>query len=468
MFRRHRYVVFLGALIAAQVLFQRESIAETVAVDATLLQQMQELIQQQQRQLDEVMKQQEEQRKEHAEQLKALQQQVEDLKKTSTEAQTIATEAQSTATEAQTTATEAQTTAARAIDTAEQTSAGQLPDKVVTSGQDRIKLAISGQVNRATNIIADGDNTKAYFVDNDASNTRFRFVGTGKITDDLTLGSRLEIALTANESSDVSQDNEASDDFVDARWAEFTFDSKRFGKLSIGQGDTASNNTSEVDLSKTDVVQYSSIADIAGGMQFRDKDDELTGVTVSDAFSNLDGLSRQSRVRYDTPSFYGFRLASSVVTDDRWDAALFWGGQGYGFKFGAAGAVVETNRDDINLQYNGSASILHEDTGLNLTLSGGFRDKDDGGNPTNLWGKVGWIGDLFSFGPTAFAVDYDRSVNFPTGGDDGYSFGVAAVQHLDDFGTEIYLQYRVYSLDRGAADNVHEIHVGTVGARVKF
>ncbi|MDJ0945826.1 MAG: hypothetical protein QNJ30_20355 [Kiloniellales bacterium] len=431
---RWLYVVLL--LIPVHLALIVAAKAETVAVEASVLEQLQQIIKQQQ------------------EELQTLRGRVEDLERKSTETETIATEAK--------------TTAAKAIDTAERTSAGQLPDKVVTSGQERIKLAISGQVNRATNIANDGEDTDAYFVDNDASNTRFRFVGTGKVTDDFTIGSRIEIALTANESSDVSQDNEAADDFVDARWAEVSFDSKRFGKLSIGQGDTASNNTSEVDLSKTDVVQYASIADIAGGLQFRDTDDNLTGVTVSDGFNDVDGLSRQSRARYDTPSFYGFRLAGSAVSDDRWDAAVTWGGQGYGFKAGAAAAVAEPNRDNEDLQYNGSFSILHEDTGLNFTFSGGMRDRDNGGDGTNLWGKIGWIADFFSFGTTAFGVDYDRSVNFPSSSDDGYSVGLAAVQSLEQFGTEIFLQYRLYSLDRSGPGNFEDINVGTIGARVKF
>ncbi len=440
--KRWRLAVLIAIL--AQAPLGVAARAETVTVDAALLQQLQEVIEQQQQQL-----------KSQSEVLESLQQQMNELKQTATEAQTEASEAKSTAQQAVDTAKKAGTVA----------QAGN--GKLVTSGQERVKLAISGQVNRAVNVAEDGDKTKAYFVDNDASNTRFRFVGTGKATDDLTVGARLEVALTTNESSVVSQDNEDAGEFADVRWAEVSVDSKRFGKLSLGQGDTASNNSAEVDFSKTDVVQYASVADIAGGLQFRDKDDDLTGVTVSDAFNNLDGLSRKDRARYDTPSFYGFSLAGSAISDQRWDTSLWWGGQGYGIKAGAAAAIADPNLDNTDLQYSGSFSVLHEDTGLNLTLAGGVRDQD-GDDPTNVYTKAGWIASLFSFGDTAFGVDYTRSRNFPTGSDDGYSVGLAAVQQIDDFGTEIYAQYRLYSLDRNDARNVHDLNVGTIGARVKF
>ena len=71
-------------------------------------------------------------------------------------------------------------------------------------------------------------------------------------------------------------------------------------------------------------------------------------------------------------------------------------------------------------------------------------------------------------GQTAFGVDYDRSVNLPTGRDDGYSFGAAVVQQFDDYGTELYLQFRHWSLDRDVEANVQDINVGTIGTRVKF
>ncbi|MGB6930343.1 MAG: porin, partial [Syntrophobacteria bacterium] len=375
---------------------------------------------------------------------------VNELKKTATQAQTEAKEAKSVAEEAKTTV--------------------QAPlEKVVTSGHERVKLAISGQVHRAVNVSEDGKNTKAYFVDSDASNTRVRFVGTAKASDDLTAGTRIEVAIAPNESSEVSQENEESGDFFDQRWAEVSLDSKRFGKLSLGKGDTASNNSAEVDLSKTDIVQYSSIADVAGGLLFRQTNgDTLTGVSVSDAFSNLDGLSRRSRVRYDTPTFYGFHLATSLVSDQRYDASLWWGGQGYGFKAAGAAAFAYPNQDDTDFQYDGSFSLLHEDTGLNLTLSAGLRERDNQGDQENFYAKVGWLTTFFSLGETGFGVDYTRSLNLPTGRDEGYSVGAAAVQHFEDYGTEIYLQYRHHSLERDVAPSVQDINVGTIGARVKF
>jgi len=447
----HRKDVFYwaGGMLTAWLVITAAAVgAETVVVDSQTLQKLQETIQQQQ----ELLQRQSQELKSQAVMLNDLQQQVNALSDQTTEAKTQAAQAQSAAQEA--------------AATAQQT----VPPAPVTSGQERVKLAVSGQVNRAVNMVDDGDNLKAYYVDNGTSNSRLRFIGTAKMSEDLALGSRIEFAFAPNESSTVTQGNEGGDeDFVQGRWAEVSLASKAYGKLSLGKGDTASNNTSQVDLSRTDVIMYSSVSDIVGGLQFRTRGGKnLTGIEVSDAFSDQDGLSRQSRVRYDTPRFFGFSLAGSVVSNQRADGALFWGGQGYGFKAAGAAAVSDPNQNNTDLRYNGSFSMLHEDSGLNLTLSSGLLDRDDRDDPLNLYAKLGWIADFCDLGATAFGVDYTRSFNTTAEDDEGYSIGAAVVQLIEPFGTELYLQYRLFSLDRDAGPGVADIHAGTLGARVKF
>ena len=355
---------------------------------------------------------------------------------------------------------------------AEATTTAKAPvENVITSGGgERAKLSLSGFVNRMVNIVDDGENTDAYFVDNDNAESRINLVGTVTATDDLTLGSRIELTIAPNKSGVVNQENQGdNNDVFDQRWAEVSIDSKRFGKLSLGKGDTASMNTAASDLSRTAVIAYATITDTAGGMLFRQEDDgTLTDLTILDAFVNFDGLNRRNRLRYDTPTFHGFTFGATAIADERYDGSVRWGGQGYGFKAAASAAVANTNQDDADYQYDGSLSILHEDTGLNLTLSGGTLERDFQRDPYNFYAKVGWLKRFFSWGVTAFGVEYTRSMYLPTDGDDGYSIGAAVVQPFDAFGTEIYALYRYYTVDRDDEPEVQDINMVSVGARVKF
>ena len=190
---RKAFIIVVGLLLAAQVFFVSTVAAEEGTVDSEKIERLERLIKEQQQQLE------------------YLQQQVNQLKKTAGDAQTQAKEAKSVAAEAKTTV--------------------QAPvEKVVTSGGgERVKLAISGQVNRAVNVVDDGKSTRAYYVDNDNSESRVRFVGTAKATDDLTIGSKIELAIAPNKAGEVDQNNQETNNVFDQRWTEVSLDSKRFG-----------------------------------------------------------------------------------------------------------------------------------------------------------------------------------------------------------------------------------------------
>ena len=429
--RKRALLVGAGALLMSQLSGPVD--AKQVTVDAKMLEQLQQLVMDQQKQLDK------------------LQQQVDQFQQTAVAAQTQAQEAKTVAEEVKTSSQAA---------------------KTVVSGSERVKLAVSGQVNRAVNVVDDGKETDFYFVDNDVSNSRIRFVGTGVVSEDITLGSKLEIAIAPNVSSKVNQKTQAEtdNDLFDERVAEIFLQSNQYGMLTLGKGSTASDSTAEVDLSGTDVIQYSSYANIAGGMLFRESaTDNLTSVKVSNAFNNFDGLNRKSRLRYDSPLFYGFSLAGSVASNSKWDTALRWSGSGYGFKAAAAAALGYINDNNAAYQYDGSLSMLHEETGLNLTFSAGTKDADTGDDPYSIYTKLGWQTQFCPLGKTSFGLDYGYGENISASGDEGDSFGFAMVQTIAEYGTELYFQFRQYSLDRDSMyADVDDINVGTIGARVKF
>ena len=95
-----------------------------------------------------------------------------------------------------------------------------------------------------------------------------------------------------------------------------------------------------------------------------------------------------------------------------------------------------------------------------------MQERDQQDDAGNLYGKIGWITNFFSVGDTAFAIDYGQTNNQPTEDDEGYTFGLAAVQFFEEYGTEVYFLYRKYSLD--VEPEVYDIDVVSAGARVIF
>ncbi len=338
---------------------------------------------------------------------------------------------------------------------------------VVKSGKERIKLTLSGQVNRGVLFTDDGQDSDIFHVDNDNSSTRVRFVGKGRVSDDFSIGTQMEVQFESNSTANVNQESKrgvGNDNFTQ-RKLEFYLDSKSLGRLWVGQGDTASNGTSEVDLSGVGVVGYSGISDMAGGLLFRNSTTgELTTTKIGSAFSNFDGLSRDDRLRYDTPSFSGFKLSTSAIADDRWDVAARYSGDLGSVKAKAAIAYGDS-QGSADGRVNGSASIRH-DSGVNFTVAAGSDDRDDR-DPEFWYIKLGYLAKLNELGKTGFAVDYYDGSDGAAKDDESTSYGLLAAQNLDDFGTQFYLALRNYELDRPGTPT-DDIFAVLAGARVKF
>ncbi len=347
------------------------------------------------------------------------------------------------------------------------------PQRMVTSGKDDVSLAVSGQVNRAVLYVNDGDRDRIFQVDNDNSSTRVRWVGNARLTDDFSAGALVEVQFESNTSAaiDIDQDGEVGANNFTERHLTLWLDSKRLGRLWLGQGDTASNATSEVDLSGTAVIAYSGIEDLAGGISFKNAATQAKLARINQAYSQFDGLSRRDRIRYDTPTFAGFKASSSFIQGDAWDVALRYSADypAVGTKVAAAIAYVEgAQRFDFN-HLAGSFSALHS-SGLNLTFAAGTRDLDaraTGDDPFTYYIKGGYQFKPFDFGKTALAVDYGETDDLAANGDEFTTWGVFAVQNINRLGTELYAGYRNHDLDRPGV-GVDDIDVVVGGARVKF
>ena len=200
--------------------------------------------------------------------------------------------------------TQVQEQAQEASDKADQATKAMTEKPVVNSVEPKVKLGLAGQVNRMINFGADGKNTKAYFLDNDNSVSRFLFRGDARVADDLTISSNIEVAVAPNHSNQVSQKSEAitagdtsnSNNLVELRKVEGIFASKKYGILFFGRGDPSTKDIARQDLSGTDVLAYANVANIAGGLNFVNRDtDAYTGPQIKNAFSDFDP-SRQNRV----------------------------------------------------------------------------------------------------------------------------------------------------------------------------
>lgn len=343
--------------------------------------------------------------------------------------------------------------------------------KMTTSSLEKVKLSVYGQVNRAALFADNGDDSSWYFVDNINSQTRLGLRASVEKFHNWSIGGRIEYGIVSNASSDVNQlnDSDATSSNFKLRWAEVSFNHDTFGKISLGKGGSASEDSAEVDLSGTTVAAYSAVSDMAGAMLwYDDATATLTSLRIKDVFNDFDGLGRTDRLRYDTPTFAGFSMAVAASSGDEYDGAVTYSRQFGETKFAAVIAAANPGSDTIDAIYSGSASVLLP-MGLNATVSAATQDLagSSGDDPVNWYAKLGYRTNFYDTATTAFSVDYGETTDLDADGDTAKSWALAAVHNVSDWGTELYIVYRLYQLERNGAD-FDDINAVMTGARVKF
>jgi len=205
-------------------------------------------------------------------------------------------------------------------------------------------------------------------------------------------------------------------------------------------------------MSGTTVIQYpTSNGDLLGDMEYGE-----SGVTVGDARSAFDGLSRNDNIRYDA-AYNDFSFAGSYGNGDKVELAARYKQDDLEVRT----AVWNTNdsTDESRTGYAISGTWLLE-SGFNLTAqySGDDRDDGDSDSPSNVYVKAG-----YKTGKSAYGIDWSETQDLGPG--DASSVSLAWV-YMPISGVEVYASYRVESLDD--VDGEDDIDAVIGGARVKF
>jgi predicted porin len=187
-----------------------------------------------------------------------------------------------------------------------------------------IDLKISGGVHRALMWEDDGGNSQLFHVDPATWNSRIRFQASDDLVPGVKVGVNWESGYVSNNAGAVSQTVRFTNPTgLSERWQEIWF-TGAFGKLSVGQGNSASKDGHASDLSGTDLFNGGNPTDIGGGLFFRTDTGTmaLSGVTIANVLNTFEG-ARFDRVRYDTPAIGPVTLSAATGNNNNTDWADF-------------------------------------------------------------------------------------------------------------------------------------------------
>lgn len=205
-------------------------------------------------------------------------------------------------------------------------------------------VRLYGQFSPALQVVDDGVNRYDTIVDNANSNSRVGLWFEQPL-DSSVFRFNFETALGFRQSSAVNQNFTPKAFNYDARRnirkIDLSLSNPAFGTVFVGQGNMATNGIAWMDQSGTTLVNYNSLGDTAGLFGFRTAAGALSGIPVAAAFPNFNG-PRAGRIRYDTPSFNGFKFRMAAGKE-----ILI---QQSNFKTYDAALVYQREFDGINVQ----------------------------------------------------------------------------------------------------------------------
>ena len=407
----------------------------------------------------------------------------------------------------------------------------ELEATTVRKGNRKVSLTLSGYVSHHVMWWDDGLTSDTYIGDGGNYGSRFRFLGSAKISPTLTAGFLYEWQSNSNAIGSMNQSN-GGDDLgatggsavggcsVGSATTGVTTGSpgctvlrdstvwlrhSQLGMVKVGHGSTSTDNLVLIDLGGMSGASTPDVGLYNGGFRI------VSGGAISPfTWGNIItggeswDTSRRNHVMYETPTLAGFTVQAAFGEDNYWDVALRYAGEFGGFRlafgigyqedtefnqpfggFGCAG-FNDCNRKETQLK--GSASILHVPSGLFLTGAAGTRETENRTTgfvantnfDSGFWYLAGGISqNWFGYGKTVLFGEYsehDDALRFNTTASFSDSkatvWGLGVVQYVDAAAMEMFLTYKNYSADAtftgGPSVTADDFQTVIGGARVSF
>ena len=345
-------------------------------------------------------------------------------------------------------------------------------------GNRKVSLEVSGHVNAAV-LWTDIDGLDdANIIDNDNSQSRFRFKGSAKISQHWEAGFLMEFG-----SSGIEFDGGPT-----VRHQALYLKHHQLGTVWLGKTSTATDGIMELSLASADASTLGSLSPLTGVIE------SATGLGIGNPF---DG-TRAQVVRYVSPSLAGFNISAAWIDqgDSSWDAALRYAGEfgairvaaGVGYRKEDVSADLVLGPSDGDREFiGGSGSIMHVPTGIFLDgqygRSKGLQTVSIDLNklipllafqPLTIGtdaelkvygGRIGIAQKWNRLGTTTAYLEYSK-LELDDTGIDPTLYGVGLVQDIDAAAMSVYFSYRHIDLDMGGDGDDADVFL--VGSKIKF
>ncbi|MEK9755390.1 MAG: hypothetical protein VW338_19560, partial [Rhodospirillaceae bacterium] len=232
---------------------------------------------------------------------------------------------------------------------------------------------------------------------------------------------------------------------------------KSMGTVSLGQTSSASDGTMETTLGGASATVLSGNT-MLGSIRFTTgANGAFTGFTAAAQPSVLDGLDLTDVIRYYTPTFAGFTVATSHLGNGAWDVAARYSGKIAGLDVAGAAFFANQKGGTGGKLWGVSGTVAHA-SGISLRANYGGQHGENTGLKTKVWMVSGdYAAKLSSLGSTHFFVEFYRAEDVANAGFEMDTFYVGVVQKLESIGSEMSLTCGKHTLDDPASTDYNDI-----------
>lgn len=334
-------------------------------------------------------------------------------------------------------------------------------------------VVISGSLVRSLMYTDNGSANDWSHIDGGADTaSRMRILVKGALSESIAVGGVFEANLPRSNSSVATSGADVGatvvgDSAFGFRKTDISFTHATLGKLSIGQGDTASDNKPSLDSTGTNNagVTYGS------GIDVFDKTANTNGTTAGSHFASYFG-GRKDRIRYDAPSIAGFSAGADFGQDGFWDVGLKYGATYNDIQIAAAisyqslGADTPENNQAMGIAVKHASGIS---AGMWYGQEGGASDAASAVDGSSFGVEAGYTTTAISnFGATSFNVKYTESREANNNDFTADSVQFAFNQSMPA-GVDVFASYENASFDdNNAATDLENLSVFLMGTKINF
>lgn len=344
------------------------------------------------------------------------------------------------------------------------------------ANESRMDVTWGARIHRALRHVDDGEHDGIFNTDGSSSNSEVWVMGSGKLTEGITMGGLLRWDVGKNQGSisfgSTTGDETATADAFASKYETVYFQHK-LGRVTIGDWDEAAANTTN--------------ASYAGGLSGGGGGVHGTGflfttgaagafstTSVGAVFNDTDPTTTNV-VRFDSMNISGFTAGISYSQTGSTSGRIQYSG-GIGditmiARLGYTNAnATDTATTGGNETTGGSVAFRHTPSGISAAIGMGEQNNHvaTDNDPQYFRANVGMATKLNSLGTTTFMVHYHETEENVTIGDQAEDITVGVMQSLDSVGGRMGIEYSNISMSDAVGTDYNDIDVVYFETSVNF